>query len=186
MNDDKLTASARQLATEISPKRDLWPGIEAAIAEPAKPEPKRSRWTPMLAQAAAVVLLIGASSSITYLIVQDDDSIVVPEIAATGLDVTQTAFGSDYNLNTDYEMARADLLANLDTELDKLSPGERQDVVASLAVIRGAIDDINVALAQDPDNAYLQDLLIKTYHEELNVMRKVGGVTQNVMLRGDI
>ena len=186
MNDDKLTASARQLAKEISPEQDLWPGIEAAITRPAIPEPRRSRWTPMLAQAAAVVLLIGASSSITYLVVKDDGTTVVPEIAATGLDVTRTAFGSDYNLNTDYELARADLLENLDTELGKLSPGDRQDIVASLAVIRGAIDDINAALAQDPDNAYLQDLLIKTYREELNVMRKVGGVTQNVMLRGDI
>ena len=186
MNDDKLTTSARKLKREISPARDLWPGIESAISQPATANPRRSRWTPMFAQAAAVVLLIGASSGITYLAMQDDGSMVVPEIAATGLDVSQTAFGSHHTLNADYELARADLLEDLDIGLGKLAPEDRQDVVASLAVIRGAIDDINAALEEDPDNAYLQDLLIKTYREELNVMRKVGGVTQSVMLRGDI
>jgi len=32
----------------------------------------------------------------------------------------------------------------------------------------------------------LQELLQKTYREELNVMRRVGGLTRNVMLRNDI
>ena len=183
MNEDKLTASARQLATEIRPERDLWPGIEAAIAEPA---PRRSRWTPGLAQAAAVVLLIGASSGITYLAVKDDGSAVVPEVTMTSLEVSRTAFGSDHTLSSDYEDARAELFENLETELGRLSPEERQDVVTSLGVIRGAIDDINAALAEDPDNTFLQDLLIKTYREELRVMRQVGGGTQSIMLREDI
>jgi hypothetical protein len=183
MNEDKLTASARQLATEMRPERDLWPGIEAAIAEPA---PRRSRWTPWLAQAAAVVLLIGASSGITYLAVKDDGSAVVPEVTMTSLEVSRTAFGSDHTLSSDYEDARAELFENLETELGRLSPEERQDVVTSLGVIRGAIDDINAALAEDPDNTFLQDLLMKTYREELRVMRQVGGGTQSIMLREDI
>ena len=57
--NDELIAAASGLAKEISPERDLWPGIAEGIAAP-----KRSRWTPMLAQAAAVVLLIGASSGV--------------------------------------------------------------------------------------------------------------------------
>ena len=59
--DDRLTAAARQLQTEIRPQRDLWPGIERAITEPA---PQRSRWTPMFAQAAAVLLLVGSSAGV--------------------------------------------------------------------------------------------------------------------------
>ena len=60
--DDKLIAEASKLSTEISPDRDLWPGIEQAIKVP-----QRSRWTPRLAQAAAVVLLVGASSMVTWM-----------------------------------------------------------------------------------------------------------------------
>ena len=179
--EDKLTTAARQLATGIRPQRDLWPDIEKAITEP---RPQRSRWTPMFAQAAAVVLLVGASSGLTWLALKDDRPVV--ERAAPEYTFERASFGSSYTLGSDYLETRADLLAQFEQELERLSPEERQDVEQSLAVIRGAIDDINAALLQDPDNTLLQDLLMKTYHEELNVMRKVGGVTQSVMSRRDI
>jgi hypothetical protein len=181
-HDDKLTTAARQLATEIRPQRDLWPGIESAIAEPV---PQRSRRTPMLAQVAAIVLLIGTSSSLTYLAVKDNRPTVIQRVAPE-YTFERAAFGSDYTLGSDYLETRADLLARFEEDLERLSPGQRQDVEKSLEVIREAINDINTALLQDPDNTLLQDLLMKTYHEELNVMRKVGGVTQSVMSRRDI
>jgi len=180
--DDKLTAAARQLATEVQPQRDLWSDIELAITETG---PQRSRWTPMFAQAAAIVLLIGASSGLTYLAVKDDQPVVIPQ-PAPEYTFKRAAFSSDYTLGVDYLDTRAEALAQFEQEVQRLSPEERQDVEQSLEVIRGAIDDINAALLQDPDNALLQDLLMKTYHEELIVMRKVGGVTQSVMSRRDI
>ena len=180
--DDKLTAAARQLATGIRPQRDLWPDIERAITES---EPRRSRWTPIFAQAAAVVLLVGASSGLTYLAVKDDKPVVITQ-QAPEYSFQRAAFGSSHTLGNDYLETRADVLARFEQQVERLSPAEREDVEQSLAVIRGAIDDINAALQQDPDNALLQDLLIKTYREELNVMRKVGGVTQSVMSRRDI
>ena len=180
--DDRLTAAARQLATEIRPQRDLWPDIERAITEPA---PQRSRWTPMFAQAAAVVLLVGSSVGVTYLAMKDDKPVVIPQVTPA-YTFEHAAFGSSYTLGSDYLETRAELLAQFEQELDRFAPEERQDVEQSLEVIRGAIDDINAALQQDPDNTLLQELLMKTYHEELNVMRKVGGVTQSVMSRRDI
>lgn len=184
MNEDKLTKAASQLAKDISPERDLWPGIEAAIAE-TNAAPRRRLWTPILAQAAAVVLLVGASSSLTYLAVRDDGAAVV-QVPTPNYEFSRAAFGANYTLGPDYQDAYADLASRLDEELVKLSPEERDDVERTLAVIREAIDDINAALAVDPDNAYLQELLQKTYREELNVMRRVGGLTRNVMLRNDI
>jgi hypothetical protein len=180
--DDKLTAAARQLATEVQPQRDLWSDIELAITET---EPQRSRWTPMFAQAAAIVLLVGASSGLTYLAVKDDQPVMIPQ-PAPEYTFKRAAFGSDYTLGVDYLDTRAEVIAQFEQEVERLSPEERQDIEQSLEVIRGAIDDINAALLQDPDNALLQDLLMKTYHEELIVMRKVGDVTQSVMSRRDI
>ena len=180
--DDKLTAAARQLATEIQPQRDLWPDIELAITEPA---PQRSRWTPMFAQAAAIVLLVGASSGLTYLAVKDNQPVMIPQ-PTPEYTFERAAFGSNYTLGSDYLDTRADMVERFEQELVRLSPAERQDVEQSLEVIRAAIDEINAALQEDPDNVLLQDLLMKTYHEELNVMRKVGGVTQSVMSRRDI
>lgn len=181
-HEDKLSRAASRLAKEISPERDLWPEIETAISNPVR---EKSRWTPMFAQAAAVVLLVGASSGLTYLAVKDERTVTVPVYTPEYV-FEQAAFGKSHNLGTDYQDARADLVSRLDQQLERLSPEEREDVEKTLLVIREAIADINVALEQDPDNAHLQELLQKTYREELNVMRRVGGLTRNVMLRNDI
>ena len=177
--DDKLIAAASTLSTEISPDKDLWPGIAEAIAQP-----KRSRWTPVFAQAAAIVLLIAASSGATYFAVKDQQRII--EIVPPGLVFEQASFGGRYTLGVDYQEARGDLVAQLDIELARLSPEARAEVELNLSMIRGAIAQINEALTDEPDNALLQELLVKTYREELALMQHVGGLTQYVMSRKDI
>ena len=177
--DDKLIAAAQGLSTEISPERDLWPGIARAIAEP-----QRSRWTPLLAQAAAVVLLVGASSSLTYVAVKDRQQVAA--VVPANLVFEQASFGSRYALGLEYQEAHRDLSAQLDQELARLSPEARGDVEENLQVIRGAIAEINAALEEEPDRALLQDLLLQTYREELALMQRVGGLTQHVMSRKDI
>jgi hypothetical protein len=166
-DDDRLTTAASRLATEISPQRDLWPGIEEAIARP-----KRSRWTPMFAQAAAVVLLVGASSMVTYFVVKEDQRVV--EVAGRA------------SLGAEYQQAHGSVASQLDVELQRLSPEARADVERNLAVIRHAITDINQALDEEPDNQLLQELLASAYRDELAVMQRVGSLTQQVMSRQDI
>ena len=74
----------------------------------------------------------------------------------------------------------------MNAELERLSPTAREEVEQNLAMIRGAIGQINAALAEEPDNPLLQELLRQTYREELTMMRRVGGLTQHVMSRKDI
>ena len=187
-DDDKLMQDASRLATEIAPERDLWPNIEAAINAP----PKRN-WTPMFAQAAAVVLLVAASSFLTYMVMKDGPSATpLPTIADDrewmefGLE-SQYVYGSEsVDLGQPFQTARGNLQTQLDNELGRLSPVARAEVEQNLRVIRSAIAEINKALEEEPDNVLLQDLLLKTYREELAVMRKVGGLTQSVMSRNDI
>ena len=176
---DKLVEAAGRLATEVSPQRDLWPGIAESIAAP-----QRSRWTPMLAQAAAVVLLVGASSSLTYLMVRDDQPAV--EIVPSNLVFEQASFGGRYALGVEYQEAHGDLAAQLDQELERLAPQTRTEVELNLAIIRGAIAEINKSLEEQPDNALLQELLVRTYREELLLMQRVGDLTQQVMSRKDM
>ena len=182
MNDereDKLIAEARKLSTSISPERDLWPGIAEAIERPS-----RRRWTPMFAQAAAVVLLVAASSSITWYMTKGDPTVVTevrPELL-----FEQASFSSRYTLGPDFQDARDMLTADLASELDQLAPEDRADVEKSLAVMHEVIEQINAELDKDPENVYLQEMLLRTYRDELALMRKVGGLTKDVMLRNDI
>jgi hypothetical protein len=175
--DDKLDMAARQLATEIAPERDLWPGIEQAIRTPR-------RSVPWYAQAAAVVLLVGASSSITYLAVKNNSGPTVS--VAPELVFERAAFGGDYHLGPGFQSARNSLRAQLDAELGQLSAEAQQDIQANLDVIHNAIVEINAELEQDPDNVLLQQQLLRAYRDELALLRRVGGLTRNVMIRNDI
>lgn len=175
--DDKLDKAARQLATEITPERDLWPGIEQAIRTP-------QRRMPWYAQAAAVVLLVGTSSGVTYLAVNDGSGPTVS--VAPELVFERAAFGGDYHLGPGFQAARNSLRAQLDAELERLSPEAQQDIQANVDVIHDAIVEINAALAQEPDNVLLQQQLLRAYREELALLRRVGGLTRNVMIRNDI
>ena len=178
-HEDKLLQAAGRLATEISPERDLWPGIEEAINRPS-----RSRWTPMLAQAAAVVMLVGASSLITYTLVKQEP--VVIEVSRPGLAADQAAFTNSSFLGDGYRMARGSVSAQLHRELERLSPEARADIERNLAVIRQAIADINQALAKEPDNELLQELLANAYREEVAIMQRVGTLAQQLVPRKDI
>ncbi|MDH4072682.1 MAG: hypothetical protein OEV41_06200 [Gammaproteobacteria bacterium] len=185
--DDALMARAARLATDVRPERDLWPEILQAITAPAAP--KRNAWNTVLARAAAIVLLVGGSSGITYLAMQGGEDPTVPVAAGTGELVFERAsadFGQGYSLGPDYTDARRVVSSNLAEQLEALSPAARRDVLQNMELIRTAIDDINRALAGDPDNVLLQQLLINTYRDELAFMRQVDVISNAAMYRGDI
>lgn len=177
--DDKLLQAAAQLDREISPQRDLWPGIAQAMHTP-----QRRGWAPMFAQAAAVVLLVGASSAITYVAVREPQ----PQVAqiAPALVFERASFGSNHELGDEFVDARNALVAEMNVELEKLVPTTRAEVEANLELIQEAIYEINQALEQEPDNTLLQQQLLSAYREELTLLRRVSGLTRDIMMRNDI
>lgn len=179
--DDKLMEAARALETEVAPEHDLWPNIENAIARPS-----RTRWNTVFAQAAAVLLLVGASSGLTYLAMNEKTPVATLITDNTGLNYKRASFGGHYTLGPGYQDARSGLRAQLEEELARLSPEARAEVEKNLNAIRAAINEINRALADEPDNVLLQELLLSTYREELSVMIKVDRVVNAAMLRTDI
>ena len=181
--DDELLAMASRLSTEVTPERDLWPDIQAAITTP-----RRSRWTPMFAQAAAVVLLVDGSSGVTYFAVtsQDDGPNVVSQPIPANMVFEETAFGGNYTLGSGFQDARGNLASKLDQELERLSPEARTEIEENMQAIRNAISEINVALEKEPENVLLQELLLRAYRDELKMMRRIGTLTNDVMMRNDI
>ena len=179
MNDDELMRAAAQLTKKIRPERDLWPGISDAIEKPAP-----RRWTPMLAQAAAVVLLVGASSGATYMMTKDNSP--GPIVATADMIFEQASFGNRYQLGPGFQDARNLLVEDLEVELVRLSPQSRATIEQNLTLMHRAINEMNLALEQDPENTLLQEQLLRAYREELALLQRVGALTRNVMLRNDI
>ena len=182
--DDAMMRDVERLATAIAPERGLWPGIEAAISAPRA---ARRSVTMYFAQAAAVLLLVGGSSAVTYLVTKQDADVVngTPIVSNVEIDAEFASFGEDFELSASYTDARSNLEADLDFELERLSPEARTTVEENLAIIRGAIREINAELVADPDNELLQQLLLVSYREELAVMRDVSELTRDVMSRND-
>jgi len=204
--DDRVLADAARLPKSIAPERDLWPTIAAAIQTPsagrASSSNKESAFGSWWARAAAVVLLVAGSSGLTYVTMNSANDSSADPAQLAGVNDTQVgltaaddtlefrpvsgSFGRQYTLGPDYQDARRSLATKLDAELDNLSPEVRDDVVANLSTIRQALDDINRSLAEEPDNALLQELLLETYRDELRLMRTVESISTNAMRRGDI
>jgi hypothetical protein len=170
---DPLLRAARELPRGIAPSRDLWPGIEREITAPAPS--RRWDWSRIAAQAAAVVMLVGGSSAVTWVVLEEGQPGV--ETAATTppleFEMVAGSFGGRYHLGPEFIDARNGLAAGLDAKLKQLPPETRQAIEKNIADIRGAISEMNRALANQPDNALLQDLLLGAYREELSLMRKV-------------
>lgn len=186
--DDALMRAARALPREVAPARDLWPGIEAAIAQ------ERVRrgppWHRRLAQAAAVLLLVGGSSGVTWLALERGGTGEVTPGEARGeleFDLVAGSFGGRYHLGPGFVDARAELASGLDEKLAALPPDTRLAVEGNIAEIRAAIGEINRALANEPDNRLLQDLLTNAYRDELSLMKKVDTIARtSTMHRTDI
>lgn len=183
---DELMRAARALPRGVAPRRDLWPGIEHAITTGARTA--GWQWNRMFAQAAAVVLLVAGSSGVTWLALQEDAGTASQGPAGQPLVMEPVAgsFGSRYHLGPEFVDARNNLAAGLDRKLAQLPPETRLAVEKNFADIRAAISEINRALADEPDNALLQDLLLSAYREELSLMRKVDGIANSAMRRTDI
>ncbi len=184
--DDALMARAKELKTDVQPENDLWPDIEAVI-EGERSAPTVAPWYRYAVQAAALVLLIGGSSGLTYLALDGKvpNSTTVPVPLTVPLNAETASFGDRYTLGPGFQDARRDLQSRLDVELERLSPEARAEVEMNMQTIRTAIDEINAALAEAPDNVLLQQLLLSSYREELALMDNVSGISNAVMWRED-
>ncbi len=78
------------------------------------------------------------------------------------------------------------MATQLEVELARLDPETRKEVEKNLALIRSSIKEINKALVDEPGNVLLQEFLLNAYQDELQLMHRVGGLTQHVMARTDI
>jgi hypothetical protein len=100
----------------------------------------------------------------------------VPATAVNGISTVTgapTALDVAYEHDPRYERERAALLRSLQSRLEALPPPARAKVVASLATIEKAKEDLEQALGKDPGNALLQELLVNTYQDEMRVLTDV-------------
>lgn len=181
----RLDARLRELPRSLEPGRDLWPEIAAGCAAH---EPASRRRLPWLAQAAAAILLVAGSSLLTATLLDRDPAAgqelaqgqpqhAAPGTAAAGFAPMPAAFGPNVRLDPEYAAARKQLTVVLQARLAALPPSTRAKLESNLGEMQRAAEQINAALAESPGDALLEELLLKTYQDELAVLANVNQLT---------
>lgn len=181
----RLDARLGELPLEVAPGRDLWPGIAARIEERAQPVAARTRLPAWLWQAAAAVVLVAGSSLLTASLLDKDvlmhQSAVQPVPASAHTAVAlPAAFGPAGQLDPEYVAARSQLTQLLDQRIAALPTSARAKLEFNLGEMRRAADEINAALAEQPGDPLLEELLLKTYQDELAMLSNISQLTNGL------
>lgn len=191
-NDDaRLDAQLHQLPRAIEPGRDLWPGIAARLEARESPDARRRPGWAL--QAAAAVLLVAGSSLLTATLLDRDrgdgnmatavtekppaTTQVAAPVPPTDVSAMTAAFGPGARLDADYLAARKQLTVMLEARMASLPDSTRAKLTVNLAEMRRAAEQINAALAEQPGDPLLEELLLKTYQDELAVLANVNQLT---------
>ena len=178
----ELLALAASLPRSIDPPADLWPDIRTRLRQQPVPAANRmatshSRWESFVRDrrwlAAAAVLLIVASSALTALLMRPrandlaraPDS-VAPAARPGGAPIVRT-------VSDEYDRLDQELAALLAAQREKMQPETVAKVERNLAIIDAAIAEIRQALAEDPGNDALRQLLKASYGQKSALVRQV-------------
>lgn len=160
-----LVAQARALPRELRPERDLWAGIATRLS-PAESKSRHARvpapgWgrgvsRSLLAAAALGGLLLGA--------------------ALTSLWQRRAAPSVFAMEQARYARASADLARVLAGNAAVLAPETRAVVERSMGILDQAIAEAEAALAADPRNVVLEQMLVARYEQRINLLRRAAAV----------
>lgn len=178
-----LLTKARSLRRSIEPERDLWPGIAGSIENRRvvhgtfvrSPESTSRRlW---MAAAAAAILVV--SVSVAYMAGLERGR---PRSAAlTPVNPSDSYMEAAYGgLAGDLEQTRDELRASLGKRQDELSPETWSVVVDNLEVIDNAIGRIEIALAENPDDGWLNRQLTVAYRRQIDLLQRASRLPAEV------
>ena len=178
----RTVTALSELPQAIEPPRDLWPAIAARLEMPAPAvsaagartpaRAARLRWLAAAAMLASVAVGVWIGHSALPVAGRGAVTAAVPAASLATFDAP-TTLDAAYVADPRYQRQRAALLRSLESRIATLPPLTRSKVLASLATIQHAKEDLEQALGKDPGNALLQELLVNTYQDEMRVLSDV-------------
>lgn len=159
----------------------LWPAIQARIEQqkvvtlpsvspdaspPSSAASPWRRWAPRLVglAAAGLVGIIATTARVHH------DGTMHPSPA--GADAPAMIQASDSARI--YQQEARDLLDQLELQRSMLRPSAVSAIDRDLRVVDSAIAELNAAIARDPNNPALRQLLAESYRHKVDVLRRIG------------
>jgi predicted anti-sigma-YlaC factor YlaD len=156
---DRPLSTAESLPRSVIPPTDLWPGIERELATRRR---FRGRVAlPSWLLAAAALLMVALSSGGTVLLLRRRQTAPVAVESST-----LTA------LESQYSAASAELSDALERARARLAPETVTTIERSLRIIDQALAESRQALARDPGNAALGQLVAAAWRQKVDLLRR--------------
>ena len=178
-----ILGRASELPRSIDPPAAAWSNIRQAIerdAEVLERAPASRTWWRPLTAAAAVLVVAAVSSSATYLYVTRDrgDLVLSPNIATRPAGETPASFAAFTIEENNYLRTASILQELLDSQQAALAPETVVQLRASLRTIDEAILEARNALARDPANRVLIEMLSASYRQKVDLLRRSTEMTR--------
>ena len=178
-----LTAAAPR---SIEPPSDDWTALRAELERrkevvlPSSGRHAHPAWRRRAMLAAAALALVASSSAVTAIVMRGRapaEVAVAPgtqRVDSPALPVAYSATEADY-LRTVAELAEA-----LEAQRPSLAPSTIATVERSLRVIDDAIAEARDALANDPGNRVLVDILSANYERKLELLKRAAELSSHI------
>jgi len=172
----ELVAAARALPPAIPPGRDLWPDIEARLGAHARVASVRRgkrALSGLPGWLAAAAILIAAAGLSLYMLRLGGGGGQSAIGGATSVAARGGVPNDLREMTAEFRGARREMRSALDEHRDTLSPATVATVEENLRIIDAAVGQIEAALARDPGNQELRQMLAATRHQETAMLRQV-------------
>ncbi len=170
---EELLIETRSLPRATEPERDLWPGIVENIERRRvvqgrfdRPPATTGRRLWMAAAAAAILVV---SVSIAYMAGLERGQPRIAHMPQQQSSIVQAAYGDP---TSDLETARNQLRASLDQRQEELSQETWSVVMDNLVVIDDAIERIELAMADNPNDGRLNRQLKVAYRRQIDLLQR--------------
>lgn len=186
-----LLSETATLPVAIDPPSHLWEGIEARLEARRTsgnvarfPTRRPPFWTGLSAFAAAAAVTLVAGVAYLNQTPVEPPAVAprvaeVPEPQPADTEPTPEAMlveewrMAQQKADEAYDTARAGLLDALAARPEQLSPEAELALRETQAVIDNAVHELNLALADDPQNPALLHMLMATREKELNLLEQL-------------
>ena len=167
----RLLDAAHVLPREIAPPPEVWSALQSRVkTAPRKASARPRSWNlGWLAAAAAVVFFVGAALLLPPSIGKSKGKGAVvqratPDVAAQSPAVIAVA--------NNYEPTLADLRRTLEQQRSTLSPATLQVIEKAVATCDTAIAEARAALASDPANQSLLQILSAQFEHKIELLQR--------------
>ena len=183
----QIMARAWELPKSIDPPADTWSTIRAAIARDesvARVDSSVSRlgmWNRpfFLAAAALLVALLSSAGTVVYMNAHQTGALAGGRIGGNPSSETTPASLAAFTVEENNYLRTASMLQDLlDQQKGSLAPETVAQLETSLRTIDEAILEARNALARDPANKILVEMLSASYRQKVALLRRTTEMTR--------